>query len=685
MKVAHALRGKIPSYRKALSLQDSELWEQRSEDGRTVIKRGKVSERIFRNSNRLLYRTFYAVCYSANSPRSLALWLMFKYNEHEQLVNHELVAGDYHIPNPCITSKHPVWQKCPKDGVERFSNDYFCSEYLKKYKGLNLDVDTRRVALQKFISSEVACRISNMRIHATHYNAFVAKPRGYDAIISIASRKISSILGDFSFEAVWQQCGWGKGATTTLSGSSATIDNKVCEDQISVTSTCWKYFSNAVSDNYAFLSARGLDVSGPACLVESEFQILPGGRLDTVPKNAKTDRIIHIEPTANMFMQKGVGDHIRRRLLRCGVNLNDQRFNQLAAQRCYITGECTVDLSAASDTICIALVYELLPIEWASYLDDLRSKIYSVVLHPTGDPEKDKVERFLFNKWSSMGNGYTFELESLIFYALTKAVLEYNGSDERVLVYGDDIIMPSKYLTQLRNLFSFVGFTINEEKTHADENFFESCGKHYFNGCDVTPKYQKEVPETLHECYRLYNRLFIHDTIYFGREYCRTDRFAGALTAILQEFAKIKLVLHKVPIIVVDGSPINNDAGIFVENADFRQHANSRDNVIRYLGYAFTPKKRDLRVAYSLLSTTLHGRRPLNTYSLDRYLLLRQLHFAANTRVSEREVKLRFLASALTSLRLSDAEPLNSSVTLRRLGRSHTSYFNYYDGYVLPE
>lgn len=683
MRVAQALRGNSPSYHKALKQQDYDLLVKRNERGE-ITSRNKTARILHENRNRLISRTFYSVCKTVDSPRSLALWLMFKYNEHLQLVQHECVASDYCIPDPEIDSVHYLWRKLPKHDVQRFKDEYFCSEYLKKYKELKIGIDPRQEALKKFIASEVACRMSNIRIHATGYNTYVAKPRGYDAVMSIASRKISAILGEFSFEKVTQQCGWGKGSSATLSGANATIDNKVCEDQISVTSTCWKYFSNAVSDNYAFLRARGLDIDGPACLVNSEFLILPGGRLDTVPKNAKTDRIIHIEPTANMFMQKGVGGYIRRRLLRCGIDLNSQLNNQIAAAMCYITGECTVDLSAASDTICIALVYDLLPIQWASYLDDLRSKMYEVVLHPTGDREKDKVERFLFNKWSSMGNGYTFELESLIFYAITKAVLEYNGSKERVLVYGDDIIMPSKYLKQLRDVFSFVGFTINEEKTHADENFYESCGRHYFNGCDVTPIYQKEVPETLNECYRLYNRLFMYDTIYTGVEYTRAERFAGTLSGVLQEFERMKLVLHKVPIIVVDGNAISNDAGIFVEHDEFRQHASFRDANVRYLGYAFHPSKRELEIAYSLLSVTLHGR-CVESVDLGRYLLINQLHHFANTMTRNREVKLRLLASALTTLRHTDTEPLNSSVTLRRLGRSRTSYFNYYDGYVLTE
>jgi len=111
-------------------------------------------------------------------------------------------------------------------------------------------------------------------------------------------------------------------------------------------------------------------------------------------------------------------------------------------------------------------------------------------------------------KISSMGNGFTFELETLIFWALTKSVCEVNEeTSARVIVYGDDILCPSKVMPQLLEVFDFCGFSINTEKTHYQTPFRESCGKHYFMGEDVSPIYQKELPNDLGEAYRLANRV----------------------------------------------------------------------------------------------------------------------------------------------------------------------------------
>ena len=59
---------------------------------------------------------------------------------------------------------------------------------------------------------------------------------------------------------------------------------------------------------------------------------------------------------------------------------------------------------------------------------------------------RDKIIKL--NKFSSMGNSYTFELESLIFYSLAVATCSHLGIDPRdVSVYGDDVIIPANAVT----------------------------------------------------------------------------------------------------------------------------------------------------------------------------------------------------------------------------------------------
>ena len=83
-----------------------------------------------------------------------------------------------------------------------------------------------------------------------------------------------------------------------------------------------------------------------------------------------------------------------------------------------------------------------------------------------------------------MGNGFTFELETALFWAISKAVAGHAS------VYGDDIVVPSASVGFLREVLYYVGFEFNEKKSHYGlSKFRESCGGHFFDGHDVTPLY----------------------------------------------------------------------------------------------------------------------------------------------------------------------------------------------------
>jgi hypothetical protein len=220
-------------------------------------------------------------------------------------------------------------------------------------------------------------------------------------------------------------------------------------------------------------------------------------RIDTVPKNAKTDRVIAVEPTGNSFLQKGIGSYIRDRLRTVGIDLDNQETNQELARLAEDWRLATIDLKAASDTVSIEAVWLLLPYEWSSVMDSFRSR-WAVM------PDESRLR---LNKFSSMGNGFTFELETLIFWALTKSVDEYLDRRGTVAVYGDDIIVSRDIYPMLKSVLDYMGFETNVDKTFASGPFFESCGKHFFMGVDVTPAYQKEELTDASRYIQLGNRL----------------------------------------------------------------------------------------------------------------------------------------------------------------------------------
>jgi hypothetical protein len=116
-----------------------------------------------------------------------------------------------------------------------------------------------------------------------------------------------------------------------------------------------------------------------------------------------------------------------------------------------------------------------------------------------------------------MGNGFTFELETLIFWGLTKALAELTGDEEhRISVYGDDIICGRKTALAVMQFFPLIGFTINRKKSFLDGPFRESCGKHYFNGSDVTPFYVRKPMDTILRMYWAANSVRKYSKLLWG-------------------------------------------------------------------------------------------------------------------------------------------------------------------------
>lgn len=106
-----------------------------------------------------------------------------------------------------------------------------------------------------------------------------------------------------------------------------------------------------------------------------------------------------------------------------------------------------------------------------------------------------------------MGNGYTFELESLLFYSITRAVAYFGGYKGSISVYGDDIIAPSPMFTDLVSALEFCGFRANSTKSFAEGPFRESCGAHWYGGLDVKPFYIRRPMSALSDLILTLNQL----------------------------------------------------------------------------------------------------------------------------------------------------------------------------------
>jgi hypothetical protein len=422
---------------------------------------------------------FFALCKSVDSPVALGAWLRFQHNQLA-LAEMEIKAADY------LSSS-------------QFELDYAIVSFLSKYKGLQTGMNLESEALQRFTTSEEVCRESNIRIKG-------ARKNGIDPFVSsvlwLAKRKIAKLLGPYCSSLHTERYGWGPGATDDMRRRNAFADSKLYHLPISVTPKALPYIRRAIGQDLhwssVILEVDVKDLMGPFCFLPHVFKLTNECVIDTVPKNAKTHRVIAKEPRANGFLQKGIGSYIRSRLKRVGINLDSQVANQEGAKHAYELALATLDLKAASDSMPIELVFELLPIEWAQALDAMRSPS---ALLPDG-------KKITLQKFSSMGNGFTFELETLIFWAIASSVIHQNRSNGTVcLVYGDDIIVNSGNAEDVIRCLAFCGFQTNKEKSFIHGAFYESCGKHFFEGRDVTPVYQKSPIAAEVEILRCGNRI----------------------------------------------------------------------------------------------------------------------------------------------------------------------------------
>lgn len=380
----------------------------------------------------------------------------------------------------------------------RFAADYLASSLVRKLDCLPTGVDTAAVAREKWLDSEATCKVMNLCGRVWTPIAPIGAPQ--EAIISIARVKMAKLLRKLDLNEIYDAMSFSGGASTRLKRDVGHPYYKfqgkpevTREAALPAVACIW---ASPVWREYC-KETFGRD-SDPTTWVT----VVPGSCFSTVPKDARTDRPVIFEPELNMLMQKGSGSVIRRRLLQAGIDLRDQSRNQQLAYIGSCTGSlATVDLSSASDSISCRIVRELLPPDWFQWLDRIRSHRVSL------DGRNGKTWHEL-EKFSSMGNGFTFELESAIFFCLSQAVLDYLGTeDKRLGIYGDDIVIHHSAVPLLNDVFTYVGFSFNSEKSFWKGPFRESCGKHYYLGQDVTPFFVKHSLETLDQLYWFANSL----------------------------------------------------------------------------------------------------------------------------------------------------------------------------------
>lgn len=447
-------------------------------------------------------KAFTALCWDVGTPVAYKAKLALERGDWKGLVSIKIPVGRY---------------TCPRT----LSGDLQIAAFFKKYPGFDLGIDLDEVAVKGFFEGERQCYLSNERL-----SPLLSDPRiygdGVHQFVTDVRKEVRRILGRCPNPAELEGR-FGPGSTYQDVGPYITVPDKMSSEYTLTTGaslflqtwdqTAWSRYAAAGLEPFRDCPLIGNDEVAPGLSqndVDASFSprceaYVKGNRFTSVPKDALKNRGICIEPSINVYYQLGVGAWITRRMSKAigWVKETRQEFHKFLARLGSLTGSLsTLDLSNASDTVCRNIVKLLLPPAWVQLLESLRSPMTFI---------KGKWVRL--EKFSSMGNGFTFELETLIFYCITAvASRQQRGRDHdfygnTVSVFGDDIICPSDASENVIAALSFFGFKLNLEKSFVKGKFRESCGGDFWRGMDVRPHYLKESPCEPHQYIALANGL----------------------------------------------------------------------------------------------------------------------------------------------------------------------------------
>jgi hypothetical protein len=211
-----------------------------------------------------------------------------------------------------------------------------------------------------------------------------------------------------------------------------------------------------------------------------------------------------------MMFQKGIGEVLTQQLRRsCGIDLRSQPDkNRTLARLGSETGEFgTIDLSSASDSMSLGLINEFFPRQVVYWLKMTRCEVTIL-------PDGTEVPLHMV---SSMGNAFTFPLQTLFFTSLVYGAYKARSihfdrpvgqSLGSFAVYGDDIIVKHEAYDHVCKLLNLCGFSVNVDKSFNEGFFRESCGGDYYLGYNVRGVYIRTL-KYMHDNYSAINRLNI--------------------------------------------------------------------------------------------------------------------------------------------------------------------------------
>lgn len=429
----------------------------------------------------------------------------------------------------------------------------------------------------------------------------------YDPILDQVKRNVLRLIGSqpkfvkcYENYFLADSFNYGPGSSYFFKGNLVNPWDKIKKGKVTLTTGCvpiWKH----LTENTPFH--------------DKEILIIEQDTFDFVPKNFKSLRTIAVGNCGNGIVQRVLGKALNHKLKRFFDLSKRPMVHKEVVRICSSTrSHATIDIKNASNSMCTNVVKKVIPPIWFDYLNKARHHRTQI-----GEMVHD------LSLFSSMGNGFTFELESILFYAIlmtlpNNKLLEMrpgeipgtNAIVGDISIFGDDIICRAEDVPLLTQRLKHFGFEVNTQKSFWGESwFYESCGADFFAKADVTPYYLngKVSRSNLQSLYGQCNTILLASyALYF--EHPNQSRFARAYSKALKLIPK-KFRIYG-PYYERDKmDELKNDSWLFKEPGYYSHSARTESQL------SFHPRMRKISlpiagyddevIAYGLLSGDSSG------------------------------------------------------------------------------
>lgn len=389
------------------------------------------------------------------------------------------------------------------------------SDTIKKKMTNGVAKDASPLTWEKFFQQEEHCYainqlLSHSEIACDSDGEYLVFPRlsgEIERLLDLAVEEINKII----------TLDWEVANRIYLGPGNATTCGSMTDDPLDkFDQQCWAYPNKGYRPEEFFCEDVANYIKRKSCGVAPD-------KILEVPKNCTVNRTIGVGTVVGIASQHVCGQYIRRCMQRHGIDLRvlADEHKEIAWLGSVKDRYQTIDFSMASDSLSVGLISRLLGGKHSSYR--VRT-LYKKLLNCRAAQYEVAGKTFDYYKHSAMGNASTFELETLVFMALGRAITKmhylkyfkwyfvHRHKPRLATSYGDDLILDLLVTegtkTWVVNLLAHVGLQVNEEKSFFSGDFRESCGGDYRLGRNIRGLYLHKTVVRIPDVIRTFN--FFH-------------------------------------------------------------------------------------------------------------------------------------------------------------------------------